>query len=116
MSYTQFEQMPAWKQVRVLVKDIYRICDRISFKNDYDLLSQIRRAGTSILLSISEGFERRTNKDFARFINQAKASSGELRCALNIALVIGYLNEKFFIELKNESISISNQLAKFEQY
>lgn len=115
MIYSQFEDIPIWQQVRIFVKKIYLIT-KIGFKNDFELRGQMRRASLSILLNISEGFERRTNKDFARFINTAKASAGECRAALYVSYDLNYLTENKFIELKEDAISISRQLSKFEKY
>jgi four helix bundle protein len=116
MKYEYFEDIPLWQQARQFVKKIYTICNHVTFKKDYDLISQIRRAGVSIMLNIAEGFERKTNKDFARFINNSKASSGEVRCALYIGLDVGYLTEDQFNLLLKEITSISKQLSKFEKY
>ena len=63
-------------------------------------MDQIRRASLSVILNISEGFERKTNKDFAKFINQAKASAGEIRCALYIALDLEYILKEQFDKMK----------------
>lgn len=116
MKYKQFEDMPIWKEARRFVYEIYQICNPVSFKNDFDLMRQIRRASASVLLNIAEGFERKSNKDFARFINNAKASAGEARCGLYIALDAGYISEKLFNDFLDKTISISNQLSKFGKY
>lgn len=41
--------------------------------------------------NIAEGFERKTRKDFARFLNQAKGSCGEVRSMLYAAEDLNYL-------------------------
>ncbi|MBU0727520.1 four helix bundle protein [Patescibacteria group bacterium] len=116
MKYEKFEDIPVWIQTRSFLKLIYSLCNKASFQNDYSLMDQIRRASVSILLNLSEGFERKTNKDFARFINQSKASAGEVRCALYIAFDLGYISKEQFGMLITEIISIGNQLYKFEKY
>ena len=115
MIYAQFEDIPVWQQAREFVVKIYLITKK-DFNNDFELMNQIRRAALSILLNIAEGFERKSNKDFARFINQAKASAGECRAALYIAFDLGYIVKNKFEELITNVISISKQLSKFENY
>ena len=46
---------------------------------DYSFRDQMRRAALSVMNNISEGFERRTPKDFAHFLDIAKGSAGEVR-------------------------------------
>jgi len=116
MKYECFEEMPVWQQARQFVKKVYKICNIQDFKNDYDLMNQIRRASVSIMLNIAEGFERKTNKDFARFINNSKASAGETRCGFYISFDAGYLTEELFDSSLKDIISISKQLSKFGQY
>ncbi len=116
MKYERFENIPVWKQARKFVKEVYLACNSKTFHNDFDLLSQIRRASTSIILNIAEGFERKTNKDFARFINQSKASAGEVRCALYIGYDVGFISKEMFTSFFSEIVSISKQLAKYELY
>jgi four helix bundle protein len=76
----------------------------------------LRRASLSIVLNLAEGFERKTNKDFARFVSNAKGSAGECRSIFYIALDLGYLSESEFMEFKNKIINISRQLSKFADY
>jgi len=115
MVYSNFEQVPVWQQSRQFVAQIYGLTDT-NFKRDYDLIGQIRRASLSIPLNIAEGFERKTNKDFARFVNMAKASAGECRAALYLAHDLGYLTAEMLDNLLKKIISISEQLSKFSEY
>ena len=115
MKYIRFEDIPVWQETGKFVTKIYQIT-KSNFNNDFELMNQIRRAALSILLNIAEGFERKSNKDFARFINQAKASAGECRAALYVASDLKYLIGKEFDDLMNDTLDIARQLAKFETY
>jgi len=116
MGYMSFEELPVWQDARVLTSDIYNACSVETFRNDFDLMRQIRRASTSISLNIAEGFERKSKKDFARFINQAKASAGEVRCILYLASDLKYLSKGQVEHLMNKIQSISRQLGKFQKH
>lgn len=115
MFYKKFEEVPVWQQARKFVSKIYEITTT-NFKKDYSLVDQLRRSSVSILLNIAEGFEKHSNKDFARYVNIAKGSAGEVRAILYIAYDNKYLNEKEFEILYNDIESISRQLFKFNQF
>ncbi len=115
MQYRSFEELPIWQDCKQFVVTIYKISEE-RFSRDFCFKDQLRRASLSMPLNISEGFERKTNKEFSRFINIAKASAGEVRAILIIANGIGYLPDDVFYELRTKIISISKQLSKFEKY
>ena len=115
MKYSTFEDIPVWQDARYFVAKIYKIT-KTKFGKDFELINQLRSAALSIPLNIAEGFERKTNKEFARFVNVSKASAGECRAILYVALDLNYLSQLEFDELKKNILDISRQLSKFEQY
>lgn len=50
--------------------------------------------------NIAEGFERGSNKDFAKFLFIAKASAGEVRSLLYVAADLNYVSENVARELQ----------------
>jgi four helix bundle protein len=104
-TFTRFEDMEAWRQARVLCREIYRVSGKGSFAKDFGLRDQIRRASVSIMSNIAEGFERSGTGEFIQFLAIAKGSAGEIRSQLYIALDQGYLDREEFARL---SISASD--------
>ncbi len=92
----RFEDLICWQKARELVKRIYLITKNDIFYRDYDLKSQILRASYSIMLNISEGFGRRTHKEFKNFLFYSHGSVNEVQSALYIALDQKYLEELEF--------------------
>jgi four helix bundle protein len=92
----KFEDLNCWKLARRLCSDLYRLTSEGPFAKDFPLRDQIRRAAISIVSNIAEGFERDGNREFLQFLSIAKASSGELRSQLYIALDVGHLSEDEF--------------------
>ena len=65
----------------------------------YGLGNQLRRAMNSVILNIAEGSYRKTDKDFAHFLNQAAASVYECVSCLDLAFDSKYINDSLRHEL-----------------
>jgi four helix bundle protein len=67
-----FEEILAWQKARALNKEIYLLTLKGKLALDYGLKDQIRRSSISIMSNIAEGFERKGDKEFARYLTIAK--------------------------------------------
>jgi four helix bundle protein len=94
MPVKYFEDLEIWKDARLLTKAIYRLTQDAKFAKDYALRDQIRRAAVSVMSNIAEGFERSGNLEFTQFLYVAKASCGEVRSHLYVALDQSYVAPK----------------------
>ncbi|HYG74141.1 MAG TPA: four helix bundle protein [Planctomycetota bacterium] len=92
----RFEDVLGWQRARELTRQVYEFTCEDLFSKDFALRDQIRRASISIMLNIAEGFARRTDKDFARFLSNAHGSAAEVQSALYVALDQGYINDAQF--------------------
>lgn len=108
---SRFEDNIAWQKARILTRDIYRITRDNAFSRDFGLSSQIQRACVSIMSNIAEGFERNNPGDYYRFLQFAKASCGEVRCQLYIALDVNYIQQSEFDELYENVVEISRIIS-----
>ncbi len=98
----RFEDLICWQKARLIVKDIYNITSVENLSKDWSLKDQIRRAGISVMLNISEGFCRKSHKEFKYFLFIAHGSVGEIQSALYIALDQMYIDELKFKEIYNK--------------
>ncbi|MCF7860395.1 four helix bundle protein [Patescibacteria group bacterium] len=113
MNYKRFEDLPVWQKSRLFVNKIYAVIyNNKKLQKDYALNDQLKRATYSVMLNIAEGFERKTNREFANFINIAKGSAGEVRCILYILLDNNYIVDSeqraLLLEIENISMDLSN--------
>ena len=112
----QFEDMEVWVLARKLANQIYDVSEKGAFARDFWLRDQMRRAAVSILSNIAEGYESDSDRQFIRYLGFAKASAGELRAQLYIALDRKYLSQQEFSGMKDLTRSCSRQLAGLVRY
>lgn len=74
-----------------LVEACYRISTSFPRDERFGLLSQIKRAATSIPANIAEGYGRWNVREFARFLAIANGSLRELETHILIAKRLGYV-------------------------
>jgi len=111
-SVNSFEDLRIWQDTRTLVAIIYAAFGKTTpAAKDYGFRDQIQRASISIMNNISEGYERRGNTEFHRFLTIAKGSCGELRNMLYIAEDLKYLNESDAENYRIASLSITKGIA-----
>ncbi|WP_317898793.1 four helix bundle protein [Aurantibacillus circumpalustris] len=92
-SFKKFEEIVAWQKARLLTKEIYLLSNKGKFEKDFSLKDQVRRSAVSVMANIAEGFDRRGDKEFARFLNISKGSLSETKSHLYVALDVDYINE-----------------------
>ena len=109
------EDLEVWKEACRFIKAIYEVTKAGRFAKDRDLVSQLRRAAISIPSNISEGFEKGSAKEFARYLLMARGSAGEIRTQLYIARSLNYLDSDHFAKLKEHIVHISSMLTKLIQ-
>jgi four helix bundle protein len=68
MRIEKFEDIKAWQEARALAKYVYLISSQKNFQQDFSLGDQIRRASTSVMANIAEGFGRQGKAEFQRFL------------------------------------------------
>lgn len=105
-----FERLDVWQDSRKFVKKIYLYTKDFPKEEKYGLTSQMRRASLSISANIAEGMSRNTEKDKARFINQAFSSAIEVVSFLILSLDLEIITEEKYIELRKDIEKITNRL------
>lgn len=107
----RFEDLIAWQKARGLTKAVYQITRQDTFARDYGLCGQIQRASVSVMSNIAEGFERSNPGDYQRFLMIAKASCGEVRSQLYVALDTGYIDQPDFNTLLSQAQEVSRIIS-----
>jgi len=105
----------AWQKPVDLAVDVYRVTESFPKHELYGLTSQMRRAAVSVPSNIAEGASGRSKDQFKNFLSISIGSLNELSTQLEIAKRIGYLSEKDFQSLEqqtNEGMALTHGLKK----
>jgi four helix bundle protein len=84
-----------------LVKDIYLCTADFPNKEQFGVISQLRRATMSIAANIAEGMSRAGDKDKLRFLNQAYSSATEVINFLILSLDLNFPKEESYLKLRS---------------
>lgn len=107
---TRFEELTIWQEARRLVKETYA---RFSVCRDLSFRDQAQRAALSVMNNIAEGFEKATRKDFARHLDVAEGSAGEVRSMTYAAEDLTYLMAVDAAALRARYEQLSKSIAAF---
>ena len=92
--------MNSYKDLKVfqvsyeLAKDLYLQMHKLPKDETYGMISQIKRAATSIPLNIAEGYGKGVSgKELIRFLTMARGSCAEMEVLMNFCRDLGFLSE-----------------------
>ena len=113
-----FERLEVWQLARKFFKYSYSLIDTFPASERYNLVDQIRRAATSIVLNLAEMTSRSSYKEQAHYSEIAYGSTIEVYCAFLLSYDLGYINEQQLEELKERISELSNKInaLKNSQY
>ncbi len=103
MKITRFEDLECWQEARKLVSAVYGTTMNGNFKKDLRLSGQIQAAATSVMANISEGFVRRSTREFIQFLFVGMSSAAEVQSHLYVALDQRYIDQKYFGEIYDQA-------------
>lgn len=108
MKFSSFEEILVWQKSKSFCIEIY---SALKLCKDYSFKDQIQRAAVSTSNNIAEGYERKGNKEFRKFLYIAKGSSAEVRSMLSLAVDLGYISESDYKKLLVKSCEIARMLS-----
>jgi four helix bundle protein len=90
-SKSSYKDLIAWQKAMEMVAMIYDATSEFPSDERFGLVSQLRRAAVSVPSNIAEGKARYSNRDFVRFLRQARGSLAEIETQVLIAQQRRYL-------------------------
>jgi len=114
MAHT-FKNIKVWTKAHSLVLEIYKVTKEFPTTERYGLVSQLRRSAASIATNIVEGYKRRSDVDFARFLNMADSSLEETKYHLLLSYDLKYLSKSEYERLSILTDEVGKMLFGFQQ-
>jgi four helix bundle protein len=111
-----FREYDIWKDGMSLVKDVYVILKVFPKIEQFVLVQQMMRCAISIPSNIAEGSAKESQKDFARFLEIALASSYELETQLILSSDLKYVDDisTTLSKLRNLQMRIAGFIKKLK--
>jgi four helix bundle protein len=93
------KDLKVWEKAHELTLKIYETTKAFPKEEIYSLTNQVRRAASSIPANIAEGCGKKTQLDFANFLNIALGSSNEAEYYQILSKDLRYLTVENYDEL-----------------
>lgn len=87
------KDLNVWKLAMDLAVDIYKVTRDYPRDELFAMVSQMRRAVTSISFNIAEGYGRGTSQETLRFLYIASGSASELDTQIILSERLGYISK-----------------------
>ncbi len=92
-SMEHFMDLKAAQIAMELIEEVYCLCRKLPREETYGLCSQLKRASTSILANIAEGFGRFTYSDKGHHYTIARGECSEVVAHLFVAVHVHLLSD-----------------------
>jgi four helix bundle protein len=88
-----YRDLKLWQKSIELVVNLYQLTNQFPKNELFGIVTQIRRSAVSIPSNVAEGFGRRYDKEFIRFLQIAMGSIFELQTQILISLKLNFINQ-----------------------
>jgi four helix bundle protein len=105
-----YKDLKVWEKGHQFTVAVYSVTKGFPKEEIYSLTNQIRRAAASIPANIAEGCGKKSQNEFAHFLNIALGSSNEAEYFLLLAKDLGYLDNQQYEQLSTTINQIKGML------
>ncbi len=109
------EELDVFKLAHDLTLRVYRITADFPKEETFGLISQMRRAATSIGMNLAEGSMRLNSREYRQYVGIARGSAGEVCYQLLLAKDLGYLPSDVYEEIREGFNRVGQMLTRLGQ-
>jgi len=111
-----FEELDCWKEARLLVKIVFKVCEDGKLSKDFGTSDQLRRAALSVMNNIAEGHGRHSTKEFIRFLDFAQSSALEVKSITYVLSDHDYLSNEQVSAIRTRAEHTKNLIRGLMAY
>lgn len=112
------QKLEAWIKSMDLAVELYNVTESFPVKEQYNSVSQLRRASLSIPSNIAEGASRDSNKEYIRFLYIALGSCSEVDTQVQLCQRVGLIPKNIgedLVQKIDEVYRILNGLIRYRK-
>ncbi|GLI53991.1 four helix bundle protein [Thermodesulfovibrio yellowstonii] len=95
-----YKKLIVWQKAHQLALEVYRLTENFPKSEQYSLTLQLKRAVLSIPTNIVEGYNRKSKREFAYFIDISLGSLAEVEYLLDFSVDIGYIKSENLVLIR----------------
>jgi four helix bundle protein len=100
------KKLIAWQKAIRLLPLIYDACKKLPKEENYNIISQMKRAGLSVSNNLAEGASRKTKPDKKRFFEISRSSVMEVDNCITASIELNYLTKDDVSEVGNAIVEL----------
>ena len=109
--YEGYKGLNVYQQSYSLVIEVYKMTRGFPEEERFVLVTQMRRASTSIPLNIAEGYGKKESlSEYKRFLMIAKGSCNEMQVIIDLCRDLGYISDSKHEEMVQAYTQVSKML------
>lgn len=112
----RFERLESWQLAIVFCEEIYRITKAFPADEKFGLVSQLRRAVTSIPANIAERTGKSSPKEGKRFVEIAYGSLMEVISHIEISHRQNWINNKEYNSIREQADKLARMLSGYRNH
>jgi four helix bundle protein len=105
-----YQDLVAFQKARELASETIRLTETYPKGEIFGAVSQMRRAGLSVVSNIAEGYRRCSRNDYIKFLKIAYGSCGELDAQLRVSFDVHWIDKAAFDRMEKLTDDVSGLL------
>jgi len=110
-----FRSLIVWQEAKKLAHAVYDVTKKFPKEEQFSLVSQLRRAATSVMANIAEGSAMSTKAHRDSFYMRARGSAVEVDCFIDFSFERGYISSDDYQNFQDHCARLTYLLTKLMQ-